>query len=152
MAPKKKESEKKKEVAEIKFGPKNSTGLVFGVLHIFASFNDTFVHVTDLTGRETFSRVTGGMMVKASRDKSSPYAAMQAAQQVIERLNVVGINAVHVRVRGVGGPGAKTAGPGAQNALRQMARSGIKIGRIEDFTPVPHDSTRVKGGRRGRRL
>ena len=49
---------------------------VFGVAHLFASFNDTFVHVTDLSGRETLVRVTGGMKVKADRDESSPYAAM----------------------------------------------------------------------------
>ncbi|RKP19881.1 hypothetical protein ROZALSC1DRAFT_13409, partial [Rozella allomycis CSF55] len=49
---------------------------VFGVAHIYASFNDTFVHVTDLSGRETFARVTGGMKVKADRDEPSPYAAM----------------------------------------------------------------------------
>ena len=49
---------------------------VFGVAHIFASFNDTFVHVTDMSGRETIVRVTGGMKVKADRDESSPYAAM----------------------------------------------------------------------------
>lgn len=47
-----------------------------GVAHIFASFNDTFVHVTDLSGKETIVRVTGGMKVKADRDESSPYAAM----------------------------------------------------------------------------
>jgi hypothetical protein len=45
--------------------------LVFGVAHIFASFNDTFVHVTSLDGKETISRVTGGMKVKADRDESS---------------------------------------------------------------------------------
>ena len=54
--------------------------VVFGVCHIFASFNDTFVHVTDLSGKETLVRVTGGMKVKADRDESSPYAAMLAAQ------------------------------------------------------------------------
>ena len=48
--------------------------------HIYASFNDTFVHVTDLSGRETLCRVTGGMKVKADRDEASPYAAMLAAQ------------------------------------------------------------------------
>merc|ERR1711959_491125 len=53
--------------------------LVFGVAHIYASYNDTFVHITDLTGRETMVRVTGGMKVKADRDESSPYAAMLAA-------------------------------------------------------------------------
>lgn len=56
--------------------------LVFGVCHIFASFNDTFIHVTDVSGRETMVRVTGGMKVKADRDESSPYAAMLAAQDV----------------------------------------------------------------------
>ena len=50
------------------------------VAHIFASFNDTFVHITDLSGRETYVRITGGMKVKADRDESSPYAAMLAAQ------------------------------------------------------------------------
>ncbi|KAG2613733.1 hypothetical protein PVAP13_4KG404500 [Panicum virgatum] len=99
---------------------------VFGVAHVFASFNDTFIHVTDLSGRETLVRITGGMKVKADRDESSPYAAMLAAQD--------------------------TPGPGAQSALRALARSGMKIGRIEDVTPVPTDSTRRKGGRRGRRL
>ena len=65
--------------------------LVFGVAHIFASFNDTFVHVTDLTGRETIVRVTGGMKVKADRDESSPYAAMLAAQDVAVRCKELGI-------------------------------------------------------------
>lgn len=39
---------------------------VFGVAHIYASFNDTFVHVTDLSGRETIVRVTGGMYSKSN--------------------------------------------------------------------------------------
>ena len=51
-------------------------GETFAVCHLFASFNDTFVHITDLTGRETLVRVTGGMKVKADRDEASPYAAM----------------------------------------------------------------------------
>ncbi|KAE8250235.1 hypothetical protein A4X13_0g4876 [Tilletia indica] len=118
----------------------------------FASFNDTFVHVTDLTGRETISRVTGGMKVKADRDESSPYAAMLAAQDCAVRCKEVGINALHIKLRATGGTGTKTPGPGAQSALRALARAGMRIGRIEDVTPVPSDSTRRKGGRRGRRL
>ena len=51
-----------------------------------------------------------------------------------------------------GGNRTKTPGPGAQSALRALARAGMKIGRIEDVTPIPSDSTRRKGGRRGRRL
>jgi len=125
---------------------------VFAVAHIFASFNDTFVHITDLTGRETLVRVTGGMKVKADRDESSPYAAMLAAQDVAVRCKELGITAIHVKLRATGGTGTKTPGPGAQSALRALARAGLKIGRIEDVTPIPTDSTRRKGGRRGRRL
>lgn len=77
--------------------------LVFGVARIFASFNDTFVHVTDLSGRETITRVTGGMKVKADRDESSPYAAMLAAQDVAARCKELGINALHIKIRATGG-------------------------------------------------
>lgn len=60
------------EVAEAKqersLGPQNTSGDVFAVCHILATWNDTFIHVTDLTGRETLARVTGGMKVKADRD------------------------------------------------------------------------------------
>ncbi|KAJ3049811.1 ribosomal protein S14, S11 [Rhizophlyctis rosea] len=137
----------------IQLGPQVREGEnVFGVAHIFASFNDTFVHVTDLTGRETIVRVTGGMKVKADRDESSPYAAMLAAQDVAVKCKEVGITALHIKLRATGGNGTKTPGPGAQSALRALARSGMKIGRIEDVTPIPTDSTRRKGGRRGRRL
>jgi small subunit ribosomal protein S14e len=125
---------------------------VFGVARIFASFNDTFVHVTDLSGKETIARVTGGMKVKADRDESSPYAAMLAAQDVAAKCKEVGITAVHIKLRATGGTKTKTPGPGGQSALRALARSGLRIGRIEDVTPVPSDSTRRKGGRRGRRL
>eukprot|EP00010_Vexillifera_abyssalis_P001290 CAMPEP_0201556734 /NCGR_PEP_ID=MMETSP0173_2-20130828/57406_1 /ASSEMBLY_ACC=CAM_ASM_000268 /TAXON_ID=218659 /ORGANISM="Vexillifera sp., Strain DIVA3 564/2" /LENGTH=103 /DNA_ID=CAMNT_0047969191 /DNA_START=133 /DNA_END=441 /DNA_ORIENTATION=+ len=72
---------------------------VFGVAHIYATFNDTFVHVTDLSGRETLCRVTGGMKVKADRDESSPYAAMLAAQDVAVRLNELGITALHIKLK-----------------------------------------------------
>jgi small subunit ribosomal protein S14e len=135
------------------YGPNvDAETIVFGVAHIFASYNDTFVHVTDLSGRETFVKVTGGMKVKADRDESSPYAAMLAAQDVATRCRECGINALHIKVRGTGGVGAKSPGPGAQAALRALARAGIKIGRIEDITPIPTDCTRRKGSRRGRRL
>ena len=52
----------------------NKDQLNFGVCHIKATFNNTFIHVTDLSGRETYSRITGGMKVKADREESSPYA------------------------------------------------------------------------------
>lgn len=124
----------------------------FGVAHLFASFNDTFVHITDLSGRETICRVTGGMKVKADRDEASPYAAMLAAMDAAQKAKDLGITAVHVKIRATGGNRTKTPGPGAQSALRALARAGLKIGRIEDCTPIPTDSTRRKGSRRGRRL
>ena len=151
MAPRK--GKVQKEETNISLGPTVKDGEeVFGVAHIFASFNDTFVHVTDLSGKETLVRVTGGMKVKADRDESSPYAAMLAAQDVAERCRALKISALHIKLRATGGNKSKTPGPGAQNALRALARSGMKIGRIEDVTPIPTDSTRRKGGRRGRRL
>lgn len=128
------------------------------------------------SGRETIVRVTGGMKVKADRDESSPYAAMLAAQDVAARCKEVGVTALHIKIRATGGSclswglkvdgrrvfltvdwlaignGTKTPGPGAQSALRALARAGMRIGRIEDVTPTPSDSTRRKGGRRGRRL
>merc|ERR1712032_1789605 len=145
---------KEKTVKEVvTLGPQVRDGEhVFGVARIKATFNDTFVHVTDLTGRETIARVTGGMKVKADRDESSPYAAMLAAQDVAARCKELGITALHVKIRATGGNGTKTPGPGAQSALRALARAGMRIGRIEDVTPTPSDSTRRKGGRRGRRL
>mmetsp|Transcript_31422 Transcript_31422/g.60591 ORF Transcript_31422/g.60591 Transcript_31422/m.60591 type:complete len:153 (+) Transcript_31422:108-566(+) len=152
MAPKKKGGEETAE-ENTTLGPTVREGEhVFGVAHIFASFNDTFVHVTDLSGKETIVRVTGGMKVKADRDEASPYAAMLAAQDVAVKCKELGVTAVHVKLRATGGNKTKTPGPGAQSALRALARSGMKIGRIEDVTPIPTDSTRRKGGRRGRRL
>jgi len=143
----------KKKDHVVYYGPRVKEGEhVFGVCHIYASFNDTFVHVTDLSGKETIAKVTGGMKVKADRDESSPYAAMLAAQDVTEKIKERGITALHIKLRAAGGSRTKTPGPGAQSALRALARNDIKIGRIEDVTPIPTDSTRRKGGRRGRRL
>ena len=69
--------EDKKEKAVVQLGPPNvGNEDVFAVAHIFATWNDTFLHVTDLTGRETLVRVTGGMKVKADREESSPYAGI----------------------------------------------------------------------------
>jgi small subunit ribosomal protein S11 len=124
----------------------------WGVVHIYSSYNNTFVHVTDISGAETIVRASGGMFVKADRLESSPYAAMRAAAHAATIARDRGINAIHIKVRAPGGSGARTPGSGAQAAIRALARAGFRIGRIEEVTPVPHDGTRRKGGRRGRRI
>ncbi len=124
----------------------------WGVAHIYSSFNNTIVHITDLTGAETIARASGGMIVKADREESSPYAAMQAAFRAAQEAMDKGIEGVHIKVRAPGGHGPKIPGPGAQAAIRALARAGLRIGRIEDVTPIPHDGTRKPGGRRGRRV
>ncbi|HUI01672.1 MAG TPA: 30S ribosomal protein S11 [Nitrososphaerales archaeon] len=123
----------------------------WGVVHIYSSYNNTIVHITDLTGAETISFSSGGRHVKADRFEASPYAAMRSASAASDVAKGKGITAVHIKVRAVGGTGPRTPGPGAQAAIRAIARSGFRIGRIEDATPIPHDTTRKKGGRRGRR-
>ena len=124
----------------------------WGVAHIYSSSNNTIVHITDLTGAETISIWSGGRIVKADREEGSPYAAMQAAARAAAEAMAKGIIGVHVKVRAPGGSKSKIPGPGAQAAIRALARAGLKIGRIEDVTPIPHDGTRPKGGRRGRRV
>ena len=124
----------------------------WGVAHIYSSYNNTIVHITDLTGAETIAISSGGMHVTADRYESSPYAAMKAATAAAEAAKAKGITALHIKVRAVGGVGPKIPGPGAQAAIRALARAGFRIGRIDDVTPIPHDSTRKPGGRRGRRV
>jgi small subunit ribosomal protein S11 len=115
----------------------------WGVAHVFASFNNTIISVTDLTGAETIAKSSGGTVVKQNRDEASPYAAMQMAETVAEEVKAAGIEGLHVKVRGPGGNQQKSPGPGAQATIRALARAGLEIGRIEDVTPIPHDGTRA---------
>jgi small subunit ribosomal protein S11 len=125
---------------------------IWAVVHIYSSFNNTIIHVTDLTGAETISRWSGGRVVRADREESSPYAAMKAASAAAEEAKEKGVVGVHIKVRATGGHGSKNPGAGAQPAIRALSRSGLKIGRIQDVTPLPHDGTKKPGGRRGRRI
>ena len=128
-------------------------GLRWGVAHIYSSYNNTIVHITDISGTETIIVKSGGMIVKADRMESSPTAAMIAAKEAAQVAYDHGINALHVKIRAPGGHnGPHSPGPGAQAAVRAFSRMGMKIGTIEDVTPQPHDGCRKKGGRRGRRV
>ncbi|XP_010495085.1 PREDICTED: 40S ribosomal protein S14-3-like [Camelina sativa] len=132
----------------VTLGPTVREGeLVFGVVHVFSSFSDTDTHATDLSGRETLARVTGRMKHKDDR-----IANTLAAQDVAQRCKELGITAIHVKHLVTGRKKIKNPGAGVQSVLRALVRSGLKIGRIEDVTLIPTNSTRRKSGRRGRRL
>ncbi len=124
----------------------------WAVAHIHSSFNNTIITVTDLTGAETIAKSSGGMVTKVARDEGSPYISMKIVAQVVEQLKGRGFTGVHIKIRAPGGNKQRSPGPSAQAAIRAFARTGIRIGRIEDVTPLPHDGTMSKGGRRGRRI
>lgn len=125
----------------------------WGLCHIYASYNDTIIHITDITGTETLAVVSGGMITKSDRQESSPTVAMQAAKQAAEAAKEKGITGLHIRVKAPGGHnGPHSPGPGAQAAIRSLSRMGIRVGFIEEVTPIAHGGCRKKGGRRGRRV
>ncbi len=123
-----------------------------GIAHIYASFNNIIITITDLTGAETISRCSGGMVTKSAKDEGSPYVAMQVAKVAAESAMEKGFGSVDVKIRGRGGKKGGSPGRGAQTAIRALVRAGMKIENIEDCTPRPHDGTKVKGGKRGRRI
>lgn len=127
--------------------------LRWAIAHIYSSYNNTIIHITDVSGQETLGRASGGMVVKAHRMESSPTAAMNAAKIVADQVKEKGINALHIKVRAPGGQnGPANTGPGANAAIRALSRQGFKIGVIEDVTTFPTDTCRRKWGKRGRRV
>ncbi len=130
-----------------------SNGMKWGIANIYASYNNTKIHITDITGTETISQTSGGMMVKSDRLEGSPTAAMMAAKRAAETAMEKGITGIHVKIRAPGGHnGPSNPGPGAQAAIRALSRMGLRIGIIEDVTPIPHGGCRKMGGKRVRRV
>lgn len=127
-------------------------GTRWGVAHVYSSKNNTIITVTDLSGSETIATGSGGMVVDADHEEGSPYAAMQAAYKVSAVAIEKGVTHINIKIRAPGGHSSKTPGPGAQAVVRALARSGFRIGSIEDVTPMPTDTTKRPGGRRGRRV
>jgi len=91
-------------------------------------------------------------MTNRAKDKGMPFPAMKAAQKVAFDARSKGITGIHLKIRAPGGHKKRMPGQGAQPAIRALVRAGLRIGRIEDVTPIPHDTTRKPGGRRGRRV
>jgi small subunit ribosomal protein S11 len=122
------------------------------VLHIYSSYNNVLLTATDLTGAETIAKVSGGQVTKKGSDAGGQFAATRAAERIADMLREKEFTQVIVKYRGVGGNKSANTGPGAQAAIRALTRAGMTITRIEDVTPVPHDGTKKKGARRGRRV
>ena len=127
--------------------------LKWGIAYIYASYNNTIIHITDITGSETLAKASGGMVVKTHRLESSPTAAMAAAKKAGELAKEHDINALHIKIKAPGGhEGPNNPGPGAQAAIRTLSRDGFRIGSIEDITALPTDGCRKSHFRRGRRV
>ena len=130
---------------------KNS--LINNKVRIYSTYTNTIIHITDITGTETIAKTSGGMVVKADHLEGSPTAAMIAAKRAAETAIDKGINGLHIKIKAPGGHnGPNNPGPGAQAAIRALSRMGLKIGIIEEVTPISHDGCRKKGGKRGRRV
>ena len=122
---------------------------IAAIAHIYTSFNNTIVHITDLAGR-TISRVSGGQVTKHDRLKANPTIAMFVAKKAAEQAKDFGVTSLYVRVKAqTGSPGP---GPGAHSAVKALAKEGLKILNIVEISRVPRGGPKKKGGKRGRRV
>jgi ribosomal protein S11 len=137
-----------KEEKEIVKKPVKEKKKAEAVVNIYTSFNNTIVHVTDMSGK-SLAKVTGGMVTKHGRLKANPTIAMFIAKRVSEKLKEIGVGSLYFRIR------AKTRnpapGPGANALIKSLSREGFKILNILDTTRFPRGGPKKKGGRRGRR-
>ncbi len=111
----------------------------YGQAHIFATFNNTIVTLTDQSGNVVTWASAGTSGFKGSR-KSTPYAARLAAQNASEAAQGHGMQEVDVFVKG--------PGPGREAAVRAIQASGLKVRSITDVTPIPHNGVRPPKKRR----
>ena len=110
-----------------------------GVAHIYATFNNTIVTITDRQGNALAWATAGGSGFRGSR-KSTPFAAQVAAEKAGTRAKDYGMKNVDVMVKG--------PGPGRDSAVRSLNNIGFKINNITDVTPIPHNGCRPPKRRR----
>jgi small subunit ribosomal protein S11 len=110
-----------------------------GVAHIQASFNNTIVTMTDMSGNVVVWSSAGNQGFKGSR-KSTPFAAQRAAEVAAKKAMEHGMRQVDVYVKG--------PGSGRESAIRALQAAGLKINLIKDVTPVPHNGCRPPKRRR----
>ena len=110
-----------------------------GIAHIYASFNNTIITITDRQGNTLAWPTAGGSGFRGSR-KSTPFAAQVAAERAGTRALDFGMTNLDVRVSG--------PGPGRESAVRSLNNVGFKIMNITDVTPIPHNGCRPPKRRR----
>ena len=110
-----------------------------GVAHIYATFNNTIITITDRQGNALAWATAGGSGFRGSR-KSTPFAAQVAAERAGTRAKDYGIKNMDVLVKG--------PGPGRDSAVRSLNNIGFKITNITDVTPIPHNGCRPPKRRR----
>ncbi len=120
-------------------GKKVKRQITTGQVHVFASFNNTIVTVTDLQGNTICWGSTGSAGFKGSR-KSTPFAARLATEQTIKVAQGMGVQEVELFVKG--------PGPGREAAIRAIQSLGLKVRMISDLTPIPHNGCRPPKKRR----
>jgi small subunit ribosomal protein S11 len=113
--------------------------VVDGVAHIYASFNNTIVTISDRQGNTLSWATAGGSGFRGSR-KSTPFAAQVAAERAGTRAKDYGVKNLDVMVKG--------PGPGRESAVRALNNAGFKITNISDVTPIPHNGCRPPKRRR----
>jgi len=113
--------------------------VVDGVVHVYATFNNTIITITDRQGNTLAWATSGGSGFRGSR-KSTPFAAQVAAERAGTRAKDFGMKNVEVLVRG--------PGPGRESAIRSLNNIGFKITNISDVTPIPHNGCRPPKRRR----
>ncbi len=110
-----------------------------GVVHIQATFNNTIITITDANGNTVAWSSAGVKGFKGSR-KSTPFAAQLVAEDAVKKAMEHGMKTAAVVVKG---PGA-----GRESALRAVANAGLKVTKIQDVTPIPHNGCRPAKRRR----
>ena len=113
--------------------------VVDGIAHIYASFNNTIVTITDRQGN-TLSWATAGRSGFRGSRKSTPFAAQVAAERAGLAAQEYGLKNLDVEVKG--------PGPGRESAIRSLNNAGYKITNITDVTPIPHNGCRPPKKRR----
>ncbi|MAV64154.1 MAG: 30S ribosomal protein S11 [Candidatus Marinimicrobia bacterium] len=110
-----------------------------GVAHIKATFNNTLITLSDKKGNAIASSSAGALGFKGSR-KNTPYAATQAADKAAQTAKAMGLSSVEVKIKGPGG--------GREASVRALQAAGLKITKIMDVTPIPHNGCRPPKKRR----